>query len=93
MNVKITFLYEDIYINIYVAFLNGYNVSNSYKLNKALYDLKQILRVWYETLAIFLRKLDFKPLDSDTSVFFRNNTIITIYIDNFFIIKADIKKN
>ena len=40
MDVKITFLYGNIDINIYVVFPNDYNIFNNYKFNKALYNLK-----------------------------------------------------
>jgi hypothetical protein len=52
MNVKTIFLYDKILENVYVVQLTNFekNVNQVCKLNKALYDLKQSLRIWFETL-------------------------------------------
>ncbi len=56
MNVKTTFLYDKILENVYVVQLTNFekNVNQICKLNKALYDLKQSSRIWFETLIKFL---------------------------------------
>ena len=69
-----------------------YKISSIYKLNKALYGLKQFPKVQYNTLVIFFKELRFEFLDFDTSIFFRNNTIIVIYINNLLIVRVSILK-
>jgi hypothetical protein len=55
MNVKMIFLYNKILEDVYVVQLTSFEkrVNSVYKLNKALYDLKQSLRIWFETLIKF----------------------------------------
>jgi hypothetical protein len=65
-------------------------VSGTAKLNKALYGLKQSPRVWYNTLAAFLAEQGFRPLDADSSVFYRENTIVAIYVDDLLITGSSI---
>jgi hypothetical protein len=50
--------------------------------------LKQSPQVWYNTLATFLASLDFKPLDANSSVFYRDGTIIAIYVDDLLLAGA-----
>ena len=58
-----------------------------FKLNKTLYGLKQALRVWYNTLTIYFKKLKFQSLTADLNVFKRNNIFVTVYINDLFIIR------
>jgi hypothetical protein len=55
MNVKTTFLYDKILEDIYVVQLTNFeqSVNPICKLNKALYELKQSSRIWFETLIKF----------------------------------------
>jgi hypothetical protein len=55
MNVKTIFLYDKILENVYVVQLTNFekNVNQVCKLNKALYNLKQSSKVWFETLIKF----------------------------------------
>jgi hypothetical protein len=95
MDIKTAFLYGDIDKDIWIELPTGYRVSGTVKLRKALYSLKQSLQVWYNILTTFLASLDFKLLDTDSSVFCRDGTIITIYIDDLLIAgvsKPDINK-
>jgi hypothetical protein len=62
------------------------------KLNRALYGLKQALRVWYNTLSKYLQELRFKPLDANTSVFYKKGVIIAIYVDDLLITRKDRKE-
>jgi hypothetical protein len=63
-----------------------------YKLNQALYSLKQALRVWYNTLSKYLQELGFKPLDANASVFHKKGVIIAIYVDGLLITRKDRKE-
>ena len=58
------------------------------KLNKALYSLKQLSRVWYNTFTNYMREVGLVPIDANYSVFIDPNTdiIITLYINNILII-------
>ena len=88
INIKIVFLYENIEEEIYVELSHDYfDRDRVYRLWKTLYDLKQSFRVWYNTLVIFLKKHDFLFFDVDLSVFFNDNVIIVIYVDDFLIIE------
>ena len=49
---------------------NG-TAGNCVKLNKALYGLKQASRAWNRELVRFLKRIGFKQLFTDSSVFVR----------------------
>jgi hypothetical protein len=59
MDIKTAFFYRDIKKDVWIELLTGYGVTNTTKLNKALYNLKQSPRVWHNTLANFLATLGF----------------------------------
>ncbi|GJZ63854.1 retrovirus-related pol polyprotein from transposon TNT 1-94 [Tanacetum coccineum] len=58
MDVKTAFLngilYEEVYVSQPDGFVDPENPNHVYKLNKALYVLKQALRAWYDLLSSFL---------------------------------------
>ena len=85
MDIKTAFLYGNMEETIYVTQPIGFEAGGKhkvYKLKKALYGLKQSPRVWYNTLAAFLKELGFEPIAANYSVFGNGTTIITIYIDD-----------
>ncbi len=84
MNVKIAFLYDKIHENVFVVQLTRFEqrINQICKLNKALYELKQSSRVWFETLAKFLFSLDYVSLDVEFNVFMKNDIMIVIYVNN-----------
>ena len=89
MNIKIVFLYENVEEKIYVELSHEYfDEDRVYRLRKTLYDFKQSSRVWYNILAMFLKKHDFLLLDVDLSVFSNDKVIIVIYVDDSFIIES-----
>jgi hypothetical protein len=99
MDVKTAFLYGDVQEEIYVEQPTGYEepsaegddpVVTVCKLVKALYGLKQSLRIWYYTLTTFLESLGFTPLDSDLSVYIKDDTIIATYVDDLLIVSQKI---
>jgi hypothetical protein len=73
MDVKTAFLYSDIDEDIYVDQPTGIDddTGRVCLLNKALYGLKQSPRLWYQTLATYLKTLSFTPLSADMNVFVR----------------------
>ena len=85
MDVKTAFLYGNVEETIYVTQPTGFAASGPRKvckLKKALYGLKQSPRVWYNTLAAYLKELGFEPIAADFSVFTNGTTIIAIYVDD-----------
>ena len=88
MDVKTAFLYSDIDEEIYVEQPTRMDDGSGRvcRLNKALYGLKQSPRLWYETLATYLKSLGFTPLSADMSVFVRGQTYIAVYVDDLLII-------
>ena len=91
MDVKTTFLYGFINQLVYVEIFKGIetkaNCNMVCKLLKALYDLKQSLRLWYKRLANFLlKKLGLKRINADHSIFIikadLDGPIVSTLIDN-----------
>ncbi|GKA00700.1 ribonuclease H-like domain-containing protein [Tanacetum coccineum] len=63
LDVNNTFLYGDLYEDVYMTLPDGYNDENKskvYKLNKSLYGLKQALRQWNAKLITTLVEHGFK---------------------------------
>jgi len=87
MDVKTAFLYGDIDEEIYVE--QPHELSDGTgrvcRLNKALYGLKQSPRIWYHTLATFLKGLGFSPLHSDLGIFSKGHVYIAVYVDDLLI--------
>ena len=57
-------------------------------LNKALYKLKQLTRIWFYTLKLILLKLGFKELNNEVHLFINNNikVIICLYVNDLIIL-------
>jgi hypothetical protein len=92
MNIKTTFLYEDVNEEIYVKQLIKLNVEDSIcRLNKVLYDLKQSSRIWYQILTFFLIKYDFKSLNANLSVFVKENLILVVYVNDLLMFDESMK--
>jgi hypothetical protein len=91
MNVKIVFLYNKIHEKIYVAQFTNFDqsVNQICKLNKALYDLKQFSRIWFETLIKFLFSFDYVSLNVEFNVFIKNDIMIVIYVNDLIFTKFD----
>ena len=62
-----------------------------YKLNKALYSLKQVPRVWFKTLTDFLTLFGYAAIPEDPSVYRNKETgiYIAIYVDDLLLFGAD----
>lgn len=63
-----------------------------YFLKKALYSLKQVLQVWYQTFLDFFKKLDFYKIEINHGLFVsaKKTIFITIYMNNLLLFGANI---
>nr|GEV35486.1 hypothetical protein [Tanacetum cinerariifolium] len=77
MDVKTAFLNGNLREEIYVShpdrFVDQDNPNHVYKLKKALYELKQAPRAWYDMLSSFLISQDFFKGSVDLTLFIRRN--------------------
>src|SRR5438046_5186249 len=87
MDVKTAFLYGDIDEEIYVEQTRELSdgTGRVCRLNKALYGLKQSPKIWYHTLATFLKGLGFSPLPSYLGIFSKGHVYIAVYVDDLLI--------
>ena len=83
INVITAFLYRLLAEEIYIELPYNYEEEDYVcHLNKALYDFKQTLCVWYETLQLFFKNLNFQTVQFNPAVFVSKNVIIAVYIDD-----------
>ena len=90
MDVKRAFLngmlQEEIYVEQPKGFVDHHRLDDVYKLKRALYDLKQAPRAWYDRLTTYLTEHEFKRGSADTTLFIRkdkNSFIVAqIYVDD-----------
>jgi len=84
LDVKTTFLNEELEEEVYVVQPDGYVVKGKekhvYKLSKALYGLKQAPRAWNIKLDKSLRKLGFTKCLSEQAVYKRGTGKTTIIL-------------
>ncbi len=90
MNVVIAFLYklldEDVYVIQSQMFEFEKNEDDTFvcKLKRALYDLKQTSKMWYDIIHKFLIDLEFKRSNSNHTVFTdpRTSIYLAMYVDD-----------
>ncbi len=84
MNVKTIFLYDKILEDVYVMQFTSFeqSVNQICKLNKALYNLKQSSKIWFETLIKFFYFLSYASLNVEFNVFIKNDIMIIIYVND-----------
>ena len=79
-------LQEKVYVEQSKGFVNPHRPDDVYKLKKALYDLKQAPRAWYDRLTTYLIEHGFKRGSTDTTLFIRkdnNSFVVTqIYVND-----------
>jgi hypothetical protein len=92
MNVKTIFLYDKILEDVYVVQLTNFEkrINQVCKLNKALYDLKQSSRIWFETLIKFLFFLSYVSFDVEFNVFMKDDIMIVIYVNDLIFTKFNL---
>nr|GFB38238.1 retrovirus-related Pol polyprotein from transposon TNT 1-94 [Tanacetum cinerariifolium] len=90
MDVKTTFLYgplkEEVYVNQPDGFVDPYHPDKVYRLKKALYELKQASRAWYDELSNFLVSKAFSKGFIDPTLFITKHRgdilLVQIYVDD-----------
>ncbi|GJX84366.1 retrovirus-related pol polyprotein from transposon TNT 1-94 [Tanacetum coccineum] len=98
MDVKTAFLNgelkEEVYISQPEGFVDQDYPSHVYKLKKALYDLKQAPRTWYDMLSSFLISQQFSKCAVDPTLFTRQAgndlLLVQIYVDDIIFASTDI---
>jgi hypothetical protein len=60
------------------------------KLKRALYDLKQTSKMWYDIIHKFLIDLRFKRSNSNHAVFIKNEIFLTMYVDDLLLIDLNL---
>ena len=65
-----------------------------YKINQGLYRLKQLPKIWYDTLTAFLKELGFTTSNWNTGLWYHKEkqVYLTLYIDNIKLISPDKSK-
>jgi len=80
------FLQEEVYVAQPKGFEDPHFPEHVYKLKKALYDLKQAPRAWYERVAQFLLNDDFQRGSVDKTLFIHRTgahiLIVQMYVDD-----------
>ncbi|GJW51530.1 retrovirus-related pol polyprotein from transposon TNT 1-94 [Tanacetum coccineum] len=90
MDVKTSFLNgplkEEVYVNQPDGFVDPHHLDKVYHLKKALYELKQALRAWYDELSKFLVSKGFSKGSIDPNMFIikhgKEILLVQIYIDD-----------
>ncbi|CAH2088680.1 unnamed protein product [Euphydryas editha] len=82
MDVETAFLNGKVLSEVYVKQPVGYEdgTDNVYKLNKALYGLKESPRAWYECFNIFLVTLNFQRSKYDYCLYVKKENDLNVYI-------------
>nr|GEU56097.1 retrovirus-related Pol polyprotein from transposon TNT 1-94 [Tanacetum cinerariifolium] len=80
------FINEEVYVAQPLRFIDFQKLDHVYKLKKALYDLKQAPKAWYDKLKAFLIKNEYKIGMVDNTLFTEkksyNLVIVQIYVDD-----------
>ncbi|GJR08052.1 retrovirus-related pol polyprotein from transposon TNT 1-94 [Tanacetum coccineum] len=80
------FINEEVYVAQPLRFIDFEKLEYVYKLKKALYDLKQAPKAWYDRLNTFLIKHEYKIGMVDNTIFTKkkssNLIIVQIYVDD-----------
>ena len=75
LDVKTTFLHEDLEEEIYMLQPEGFEEKEKwnlvYRLNKSLYGLKQAPRCWYKRFDSFIMSLGYNRLNADPCAYFK----------------------
>ncbi|KAG7582977.1 Zinc finger CCHC-type [Arabidopsis suecica] len=93
LDVKTAFLHGELKETVYVVQPEGFkregHEDKVYKLNKALYGLRQAPRAWNEKLNAVLKELQFKKCSKEPSVYRKcvnqHILLLAVYVDDLFV--------
>ena len=86
LNVKSAFLYGDIDGETYLELPEGYQKPGKvWRLNKAIYRLKQSPRLWYFHLTEALKNMNLTVTDFDPCILVSKDLYCCIYVDDILI--------
>ncbi|KAG7538693.1 Zinc finger CCHC-type superfamily [Arabidopsis suecica] len=100
LDVKTAFLHGELKETVYVMQPEGFIEKGSeekvYKLNKALYGLRQAPRAWNNKLNQILKELQFVKCSKEPSVYRKTigenlNLLVAVYVDDLFVTGTNIK--
>jgi hypothetical protein len=84
------FLHGDIDTEIYMEMPEGYEKPGYVCcLAKSLYGLKQAPRIWYQSVKRALQNLGFRVSQADNCIFYRQDCVVCVYVDDFLIAGED----
>ena len=97
LDLKSAFLHGELKEDVFVVQPRGYEKRGSehmvYKLNKALYRLKQAPKAWFSRIESYFIKEGFKNSSSEHTLFVKtkkyNILIVSIYVDDLFFTSND----
>ena len=96
IDVSTAFLHGDLDEDVYIEIPQGINEltgkNKVLKLKKALYGLRQASKQWNVKIVNTLTALRLKKLESDNCVFFDNDLIIAVYVDDMVIVSSNIDR-
>lgn len=79
-------LKEDVYVNQPKGYIQKGEEDKVYKMRKALYDLKQALRAWYNMIEAYFMKEKFERCQSEHTLFTKSKgakfIIVSLYVDD-----------
>ncbi len=96
MNVIIAFLYEMLDEDVYIdqshmfQFERNDNKDLVCKLKRALYELKQVSKLWSDIIHKFLIDLDFKRSDSGRAVFIKKTIFLAMYVNDLLLFESNL---
>lgn len=98
MDVKTAFLNGELQETVYMEQPHGHKIKGKenhvFKLNKAIYGLKQASKAWYDEIDKALSDLQFKKTLSEPCVYIKSDTngnliILALYVDDILIFSKD----
>ena len=82
-------LHEYVYMELPFGFDHDGDRSYVMKLNKSIYGLKQASSNWFDHLTKGLKQRDFFPSEMDPCVYYKDNCIVLVYVDDCIIFSKD----
>lgn len=92
IDVNTAFLNGDLNERIYMEQPTGFAIEGQNKvclLKKSLYGLKQASRAWNEKVHKVLVSNGYKQLKTEKCVYYNDNVIIALYVDDFFVFSSN----